>query len=186
MKARPERPASSPIEVGDPSVAAEALAVRFGPLPFSAMRRVQRVLTETPRSRLTIVEACGCCLDRTSAILARLVRVGLALKLDAGYVRSGKPVRALQDDAVPMEIGRQILLCLTEPRRTRDIALIINRPPSNTTGQLQHLLRRGLVVRISKGVYDLARSDRPRASTNVRASIERPAPVAAPSHLDGA
>ena len=191
MKARPQRPASSPIEVGDPSVAAAALAVRFGPLPFSAMRRVQRVLTDTPRSRLTIAEAYGCRLDRTSAILARLVRVGLALKLDAGYVRSGKPMRALQDDAVPMEIGRQILLCLTEPRRTRDIARIVNRPPSNTTGQLQHLLRRGLVVRISKGVYDLARCDRPLGSVRQqaersRASIERPAPVAAPSHLDGA
>ena len=106
-------------------------------------------------------------------------------------------MRALQNDAVPLEIGRQILLCLTEPRRTRDIARIIDRPPSNTTGQLQHLLRRGLVVRISKGVYGLARCDRPlgsvcqqaerpRASTNVRASTERPAPVAASSHVDGA
>jgi hypothetical protein len=36
---------------------------------------------------------------------------------------------------------------------------MINRPPSNTTGQLQHLLHRGLVVRVSQGVYDVVRPE---------------------------
>jgi DNA-binding IclR family transcriptional regulator len=117
--------------------------------------------------------------------------------LDAGYVRSERSPDPVQDDAVPMEIGRQILLCLTEPRRTRDIARIINRPPSNTTGQLQHLLRRGLVVRISKGVYDIAPSsrksgpaaqgaERSRTSAQLHPSMERPGSGASLSHSDGA
>jgi hypothetical protein len=197
VTARALRSVSLPTKSGEPAASAAALAVRFGPLPFSAMRRVQRVLTDEPNSRLHIAEACGCRLDRTSAILTRLVRSGLALKLDAGYVRSERSPDPVQDDAVPMEIGRQILLCLTEPRRTRDIARIINRPPSNTTGQLQHLLRRGLVVRISKGIYALAPSngmsgpavhsaERSRTSTQLHPSIERPGSAAASSHSDGA
>jgi hypothetical protein len=54
---------------------------------------------------------------------------------------------------------QQPLSILTEPRR----------PPSDTTGQLRHLLRRGLVVRVSKGVYDVVRSDRHQAFTLDRA-----------------
>jgi hypothetical protein len=48
-------------------------------------------------------------------------------------------------------------------------SLTEHRPPSDMTGQLQHLLRRGLVVRVSKGVYDVLRPDRHRASTLDRA-----------------
>lgn len=151
--------ASKPTETAEMSASADALAVRFGPLPFSAMRRVRRALTDTPRSRRTIAKACGSSVARTSAILTKLVRAELALKVDKGFVRSGPAMPVLQDEAVPLEIGRQILLCLTEPRRAKDIARIIDRPPSNTTGQLQHLLCRGLVVRVGKGVYDLARAD---------------------------
>lgn len=143
------------------TVTAQALAVRFGPLPFSAMRRVRRALTDQPRSRWTIAKASNSSIERTVAILGKLVKVGLATKLDKGYVRSGTAMPVLEDDAVPMAVSRQILLCLTEPRRTKDIARIIGRPPSNTTGQLQHLLRRGLVVRIGKGVYALAPPDKP-------------------------
>jgi hypothetical protein len=155
------------------AASAHALAVRFGPLPFSAMRRVRRVLTDTPRSR-RFTSASS--VRRTSDILRRLVRAGLAMKPGAGYVRSGTAMPVLDDDAVPMEIGRQILLCLTEPRRTRDIARIIDRSPSNTTGQLQHLLRRGLVVRVGKGVYELAQPDKRHASMTKRAK-QRPQAV---------
>jgi hypothetical protein len=197
VTARTVRSVSLPARSDEPPARDAAMTVRFGPLPFSAMRRVQRVLTDEPNSRLHIAEACGCRLDRTSAILTRLVRSGLALKLDAGYVRSERSPDPVQDDAVPMEIGRQILACLTEPRRTRDIARIINRPPSNTTGQLQHLLRRGLVVRVSKGVYDLAPSnrksgpaaqgaERSRTSAQRHPSMERPGSGASLSHSDGA
>ena len=150
--------ASKPTATAEMSASADALAVRFGPLPFSAMRRVRRALTDTPRSRRTIAKACGYSVERTSAILTKLVRAELALKVDKGFVRRGPAMPVLQDEVVPLEIGRQILLCLTEPRRAKDIACIINRPPSNTSGQLQHLLRRGLVVRVGKGVYDLARA----------------------------
>lgn len=139
--------------------AADPMAVRFGPLPFSAMRRVRVVLTDTPRRTSAIAKACGSTVERTSSVLTKLVRAGLAMKVGAGYVRRGLAMPVLQDQAVPVEIGRQILLCLTEPRRAKDIARIIGRPSCNATGQLQHLLRRGLVVRVSKGVYDLARPD---------------------------
>jgi len=120
------------------------------------------------------------------------------MKLRAGYVRSGTAMPVLDDDAVPLEIGRQILLWLTEPRRTRDIARIINRSPSNTTGQLQHLLRRGLVVRVGKGVYELAQPDkrhasitkrakqRPQAVGGVRPPTEGRVPIAAPRCLESA
>ncbi len=178
------------------AASAHALAVRFGPLPFSAMRRVRRVLTDTPRSRRFIAQTSASSVRRTSDILRRLVRAGLAMKLGAGYVRSGTAMPVLGDDAVPMEIGRQILLCLTEPRRTRDIARIIDRSPSNTTGQLQHLLRRGLVVRVGKGVYELAQPDkrhasiskrtkqRPQAVGGVRPPTEGRVPIAAPRCLE--
>jgi hypothetical protein len=118
------------------------------------------------------------------------------MMLGAGYVRSGTAMPVLDDDAVPMEIGRQILLCLTEPRRTRDIARIIDRSPSNTTGQLQHLLRRGLVIRVGKGVYELAQPDkrhpsitkwakqRPQAVGGVRPPTEGRVPIAAPRCLE--
>jgi hypothetical protein len=101
------------------------------------------------------------------------------MKVDAGDVRSGTAMPVLQDEAMPLEIGRQILLCLTEPRRAKDIARIINRQPSNTTGQ--HLLGRGLVVRVSKGVYDVGRPDGHQASIpspakQVRAEASVPVP----------
>ena len=145
-----------PGEEAEETRSSGVLSVPFGPLPFSAMRRVRRVLTDKPRSRRAIAKACDGDIDRTSAVLTKLVKAGLARKAGSGYVRSGTAMPVLTDDVVPMEIGRQILLCLTEPRRAKDIARIINRPPSNATGQLQHLLRRGLVVRVSKGVYALA------------------------------
>jgi hypothetical protein len=162
------------------------------------MRRVRRVLTDTPRSRRFIAQASASSVKRTSDILRKLVKAGLAMRLGAGYVRSGTAMPVLEDAAVPMETGRQILLCLTEPRRTRDIARIIDRPPSNTTGQLQHLLRRGLVVRVGKGVYELARPDkrhasiskwakqRPQAVGGVRAPTEGRVPVASPRCLESA
>jgi DNA-binding IclR family transcriptional regulator len=123
------------------------------------MRRVQRVLTGTPRLPWALANASGLGVAQTSRILTKLVKAGLAMKIGAGYVRRGPAMPVLEEDAVPMEIGRQILLCLTEPRRAKEIACIINRPASNATGQLQHLLRRGLVVRVRKGVYDLVRPE---------------------------
>jgi hypothetical protein len=93
----------------------------------------------------------------------------LALKLGNFYMRSRRALPVLEDDVVPLEIGRQILLCLTEQRRAKDITRVINRPPSNTTGQSQHLLRRGLVVRVSKGVYD----------------VVQPEPAEMPASIDG-
>ncbi len=182
------QPASLPAKAAGTPASEEALAVPFGPLPFSAMRRVRRGLTDTPRSRRQIATACGSSFERTSAILTKLVKAGLAKKVDGGYVHSGTmPIP--QGDAAPMEIGRRILLCLTEPRRAKDIARIIDRPPSNTTGQLQHLLRRGLVVRVSKGVYDLARAAKHpapvprlegRRDADVMRLAEEPSPAAAP------
>ena len=136
-----------------------ALAGRFGPLPFSAMRRVQYVPTHTPRSRWAIAQACGSSVERTAAILTELVGAGLALKLGNCYMRSRRALPVLEDDAVPLEIGRQILLCLTEQRRAKDITRVINRPPSSTTSQLQHLLHRGLAVRVSQGVNGVVRPE---------------------------
>jgi predicted transcriptional regulator len=184
------RRSSSPTGAAEMSGAADALAVRFGPLPFSAMRRVMRVLTDTPCSRRTVAEASGFSVERISAILRKLVRAGLAMKVGRGYVRRGTAMPVLQDEAVPLEIGRRILLCLTEPRRARDIARIINRPPSNATARLRHLVRRGLVARVGKGVYDLARADghyssMPRPAEQLQAEpaghapCQRPGPVAA-------
>jgi hypothetical protein len=188
--------ASLPARAADMSASVEALAVRFGPLPFSAMRRVRRVLADTPRSRRAIAQACGSSIERTSAILTKLVRAGLAMKVDAGDVRSGTEMPVLQDEVMPLEIGRQILLYLTEPRRAKDIVRIINRPPSNTTGQLQHRLRRGLVVRVSKGAYDVGRPDgqqvstlspakQPRAEAGVPVPSEMAASIAATRSLQG-
>jgi DNA-binding IclR family transcriptional regulator len=151
------RPALLPTEATEVAGSAEVLAVRFGPRPFSAMRRVQRVLTGTPRLPWALASASGFTVSETSRILTKLVKAGLAMKIGAGYARCGPAMPVLEEDAVPMEIGRQVLLCLTEPRRAKEIACIINRPASNATAQLQHLLRQGLVVRVSKGVYDLAR-----------------------------
>jgi hypothetical protein len=91
----------------------------------------------------------------------------------------------------------QPLSILTEPRRSKDIARIISRPPSDTTGQLLHLLRRGLGVRVSKGVYDIMRPDRHQAFTldptkqlrpNAGASrpTEMPTPVGGTGAMQGA
>jgi hypothetical protein len=61
-------------------------------------------------------------------------------------------------------------------RRAKDIARMINRPPSNTTGQLQHLPCRGRFVRVSQGVYDVVRPER----------VEMPAPIGGTSAAHGA
>ncbi len=153
-----------------------ALALRFGPLPFSATRRVQRVPTYTPRSRRAIAQACGSSVERTAAILTKLVGAGLALKVGNCHVRSRRALPVLENDAVPLEIGRQILRCLTEQLWAKDIARMINRPPSNTTCQLQHLLHRGLVVRVIKGVYGVVRPE----------PAEMPAPIGGTSAAHGA
>jgi hypothetical protein len=76
-------------------------------------------------------------------------------------------------------------------------SLTEHRPPSDMTGQLQHLLRRGLVVRVSKGVYDVMRPDRHQAFTlnptkqlrpNAGASrpTEMPTPVGGTGAMQGA
>jgi hypothetical protein len=99
-----------------------------------------------------------------------------------------------RDEAVLLEIGWQILLCLTKPRRTKDIARIIDRPPSDITDQL---LRRGLLVRVSKGVYGLTRPDgrqapelNPAMPLRTAIGVSRPtgmpASMAAPHAVRGA
>ena len=150
------KPAPSPTKAAEGAAAPKAaLAARFGPGPFSSMRRVRRVLTDTPKTAQAISEACGLSIQSVRSSLNKLVEARLARNIRGFFVRCGSALPVLEDEAAALQIGRQILLCLTEPRRTRDIARIINRSPSNTTGQLQHLLRRGLVVRVSKGVYDV-------------------------------
>jgi len=137
------------------------------------MRRVRRVLTDVPRTPIGIARATGSKASQIGGTLKNLIKAGLAMKVQGGYVRSGTVLPVLPDDAAPIAIGRQILLCLTEPRRARDIARIINRPPSNATGQLAHLLRRGLVVRVAKGVYDIA-GQKPVRKSRAKSGGSRP------------
>ena len=140
------------------SGAPEALDVRFRPRPFAVMRQVLRSLSDdAPRSAWRIANERGMALSNVRAALRRLALAGLARQVERDcFVRCGPAGRVLADEEVPPEIGRQILSCLTEPRRPREIAAIVNRPPSVTTGHLRHLLKRGLIVRIDKGVYALA------------------------------
>jgi hypothetical protein len=69
-------------------------------------------------------------------------------------------------------------------------SLTEHRPPSDMTGQLQHLLRRGLVVRVSKGVYDVMRPDRHQAFTldptkQLRANAGASRPTEMPTPVSG-
>ena len=131
----------------------EALAVKFATGRYDSMWKVRRLLTDSPKSETVIVSQSGMVVTRVRGALSRLCDAGLAMRHpNGGYVARG-PLVAEGDG--PLVVGRCILSCLTEPRRARDIAEIIQRPPSVTTGHLRHLLNRGLIVRVGKGVYAL-------------------------------
>ncbi len=149
-----------------PSGAPEALDVRFGPRLFAVMRQVLRSLSDVaPRSAWRIANEGGLNLSSVRGALRRLAVAGLARQVEHDrFVRCGPAGPVLADEEVPPEVGRQILSCLTEPRRPREIAAIVNRPASVTTGHLRHLLKRGLVVRIAKGVYALTCRVHPSAA----------------------
>ena len=135
--------------------APEALQVVFATRPFATIRCIRRALGNKPRSLQVIAADAGVQLAYARRSLERLASDSLALSKGKNhYIRHGG-TRTLLDGDLPPEIGRQILSCLTEPRRAKDIAHIVNRPPSVTTGHLRHLLKRGLVTRVSKGVYAL-------------------------------
>ncbi len=135
----------------------DVTAVRFATRPFQTLRRVLSALNDSPRSAAAVAADLGIPMGTVRAALIRLVDAHLALRVKyGGYVVCAPMTPEMAGKAVPPEIGRQILACLTEPRRARDIARLVNRPGSVTTGHLRHLLKRRLVVRVSKGVYALA------------------------------
>jgi DNA-binding IclR family transcriptional regulator len=131
--------------------------VGFSQRPYAALRRVCRLLTDRPQPLASIRRQAMMDSGPAKAILGKLIAAGLAEQIEgAGYVRCGPRLTVLSEGQVVPKVGGRIVACLTEPRRARDIARIIDRPGSVTTGHLRHLLKRGLVVRLDWGLYALA------------------------------